>query len=131
MAKKSFTSGDLIPYGKHYSENALWQKLGRFAKRVGVKMVYYVLVLYYALIDPNTPTKYKIVIAGALGYLILPFDLLPDSFPFAGFADDWAALLAAVAFVATSITEETKARAKVKLRDWFGRFEEADLGDLA
>ena len=131
MAKKSFTSGDLIPYGKHYSESKLWKKLARFAKRVGVKMVYYVLVLYYALVDPKTPAKYKIVIAGALGYLILPFDLLPDGFPFAGFADDWAALLAAVAFVATSITEETKARAKVKLGNWFGQYQESDLGDLA
>lgn len=130
MARR-ITSGELAPYGKHYSENALWKKLGRFAKRIGVKMVYYILVLYYALIDPNTPAKYKIVIAGALGYLILPFDLLPDGFPFAGFADDWGALLAAVAFVATSITEETKARAKVKLRSWFHTFDNADLGDLA
>ena len=131
MAGKNITSGDLIPYGKHYSENALWKKLGRFAKRVGVKMVYYVLVLYYALTDPNTPAKYKIVIAGALGYLILPIDLIPDSFPFAGFADEWSALLAAVAFIATSISEERKARAKVKLKDWFGSWENSDLGDLA
>ena len=128
---KNITSGDLVPYGKHYTESAFWKKLSRFAKRAGIKIVYYALVLYYVLTDPSTPVRYKAVIAGALGYLILPLDLIPDGFPFAGFADDWAALLAAVAFVASAITPEIKARAQVKLHDWFGQYEKSDLGDLA
>ena len=45
--------------------------------------------------------------------------------------DDWGAVVAAVAYVATAITPEIKARAKAKLSEWFGSFEESDLGDLA
>lgn len=128
---RTITSGELTRYEKNYSESALWKKLGRIARRAGIKTVYYALVLYYSLTDPNTPAKYKAVIAGALGYLILPLDLIPDGFPFAGLADDWAALLAAVAFIASSITDTTKAKAKVKLLTWFGSYEPSDLGDLA
>ena len=125
------TSSDLPKYEKHFSEAAFWKKLGKIGKRVGVKLVYYALVLYYVLISPETPKKYKAVIAGALGYLILPVDLISDLFPFVGMADDWAALVAAVAFVASAINEPIKLRAKSKVTEWFGPVDDAQLGDLA
>lgn len=130
MDNKNLTSEELIRYKEHFSESEFWKKLKKIATKVGVKGVYYALVLFYTLTDPDTPKKYKAVIAGALGYLILPVDLIPDFIPFAGLADDWAALVAAVAFVATSITPEIKARARVKLLSWFPSASEADLGDL-
>ena len=129
--KTDLTSTELQKYEKHYSESAFWKKLGRIAKRAGVKLVYYALVLYYVLISPDTPMKYKAVITGALGYLILPFDLISDVFPFVGMADDWAALVAAVAFVASAINDKIKLRARTKVTDWFGSVEDSDLGDLA
>ena len=92
MADKHFTSKDLVKYKDHYSEKAFWDKIRRIASKAGAKVVYYALVLFYTLTDPDTPLKYKTVIAGALGYLILPVDVLPDILPFAGLADDWAAL---------------------------------------
>jgi uncharacterized membrane protein YkvA (DUF1232 family) len=131
MAKNMLTSEDLPKYEKHYSEDAFWKKIGKIAKKAGIKLVYYALVLYYVLISPDTPKRYKAVIAGALGYLILPFDFISDIFPFVGMADDWAALVAAVAFVASSITDEVKTRAKLKVADWFGPVEDSQLGDLA
>ncbi len=129
--KQSLSSQDLTQYEKHYSEGGFWKKVGKVAERAGVKTIYYALVLYYTLIDPATPKKYKMVIAGALGYLILPIDLIPDAIPFAGLADDWGALVAAVAFVATAITPEIKEKAKQKLSDWFDQVDEEQLGDLA
>ena len=131
MAKNMLTSEDLPKYEKHYSEDAFWKKIGKIAKKAGIKLVYYALVLYYVLISPDTPKRYKAVIAGALGYLILPFDFISDIFPFVGMADDWASLVAAVAFVASSITDEVKTRAKLKVADWFGPVEDSQLGDLA
>ena len=131
MAKKNLTSSDLPQYQGKYSEAAFWKKLRRAAGKAGSKAVYYALVLFYTLIDPNTPAKYKAVIAGALGYLILPLDILPDFLPFAGYADDWAALIAAVSYVLSAITERSKARAKEKLTAWFPNASASDLGDLS
>lgn len=131
MSDKSMTSKELTRYESQYSEEGFWKKIQKLAKKAGVKTVYYALVLYYTLTDPATPARYRAVIAGALGYLILPMDFIPDLLPFAGLADDWAALIAAVAFVAGAITPAIKARARAKLSDWFGSVADSQLGDLA
>ena len=130
MENSNLTPEELTKYQSHYSESDFWLKLGTLAKKAGVKLTYYALTLYYTLTDPGTPTKYKAVIAGALGYMILPMDLIPDFLPFAGLADDWAALIAAVAYVASAITPDIKARARVKLHQWFPNAQDSDLGDL-
>lgn len=128
---KTPTSTQLQQYQEHYSEPAFWKKIKKIAAKAGTKTVYYALVLFYTLADPSTPAKYRAIIAGALGYFILPLDVLPDFLPFAGLADDWAALLAAVAYVSRAITPEIKARARQKLRDWFPHAADEELGDLA
>ncbi len=130
MKKTNLTSKDLVKYESNYSEGAFWNKVKKIASRAGIKTVYYALVLYYTLADPATPAKYKAVITGALGYFILPFDLLPDLLPFAGLADDWAALVAAVAYVASAITPSIKEKARTKVNSWFGHVEDSSLGDL-
>ena len=130
MADYNLTSGDLPKYQKNYSENAFWKKLKKVASKAGAKVVYYALVLFYTLADPATPAKYKTAIAGALGYLILPLDVLPDWLPFAGLAEDWAALIAAVTYVASAITPAIKARAREKTEEWFGPLVDSQLNDL-
>ena len=130
MKKTDLTSKDLVKYEGDYSEAAFWEKVKKIASKAGVKTIYYALVLYYTLTDPSTPAKYKAVIMGALGYFILPFDLLPDLLPFAGLADDWAALVAAVAYVASAITPSIKEKARAKVTSWFGHVEDSSLGDL-
>lgn len=130
MKKTNLTSKDLVKYEANYSEGAFWNKVKKIASRAGIKTVYYALVLYYTLADPSTPAKYKAVITGALGYFILPFDLLPDLLPFAGMADDWAALVAAVAYVTSAITPAIKEKARAKVNSWFGHVEDSSLGDL-
>jgi len=62
-----------------------------------------------------------------LGYLILPVDLIPDILFPAGYADDVAALSAAIAAVRAYITPEIERKAKTKLRDWFGSIDESEL----
>jgi len=130
MKKTNLTSKDLVKYEANYSEGAFWNKVKKIASRAGVKTVYYALVLYYTLADPSTPAKYKAVITGALGYFILPFDLLPDLLPFSGMADDWAALVAAVAYVTSAITPAIEEKARAKVNSWFGHVEDSSLGDL-
>ena len=122
---KMLSSDKLPQFQKHFSEGSFWKKIQKLAKKAGAKTV------YYALTDPATPTKYKAVIGGALGYLILPADLVPDLIPVAGLADDWGALLAAVMYVLTAITPAIKEKAKQQLENWFGPVSEEDYGDLA
>src|SRR5919198_3238281 len=40
------------------------------------------------LSDPRVPRRRKLVLAGLVGYLALPFDLVPDFIPVAGQLDD-------------------------------------------
>ncbi|MBO4585124.1 MAG: DUF1232 domain-containing protein [Bacteroidales bacterium] len=130
MKKNDFSSDDLTRYGGHYNEDDFWKKISAIARKAGIKTIYYALVLYETLADSATPVKYRAVIAGALGYLILPLDLIPDFLPAFGFADDWAALLAAVLYVIKAVTPEIKSRAKSRLSSWFSSVTEEDLGDL-
>ena len=55
--------------------------------------------LISALENPDTPVGYKTIICGAIGYIVLPFDVLPDVVPVVGYADDIGITAAAVVMV--------------------------------
>ena len=110
---------DTQKYQKHYSDKGLFDKIGRVFKRVGIKAIYYVLLLFYVVKDKNTPLKDKLVILGALGYFIFPTDFIPDFIPIAGFTDDIAAIVACIKAVKSNITPAVKELATKKLNDWF------------
>ena len=104
----------------YYSESAFWAKVKRFAKKAGAKVIYLALLLYYALVSPNTPGWAKTVIISALAYFICPLDAIPDTIPVIGFSDDLAALEAAFEAVQVCVTPDVVAKAKAKTREWFG-----------
>ncbi|TRZ36803.1 DUF1232 domain-containing protein [Niallia circulans] len=106
--------------GKHFSEEKFWGKLTKFAKKAGASVVYAVLLLYFTLKKPDVPVRAKTTIIGALGYFILPVDLIPDMAVGIGFTDDLGALGIALIQVAMYIDEDTKQKAKQKLANWFG-----------
>lgn len=106
-------------YQKHYSTNKLWEKLKNCAASLGKKTVYNIMILYYVMVDSNTPLKYKVIIAGALGYLILPLDAIPDTIPVIGFTDDIAAITAAYKAVEDCVTCEIEHKAQMKISSWF------------
>ena len=110
---------DLERYTAYYNAEKFWKKIKRFAKRIGSKAVYYALVLYYAIQSPTISKKDKLIVYGALGYLILPIDLLPDFLP-GGFTDDIAGLAIAVYKIARNITPDVRDKAKSKVEEWFG-----------
>ena len=74
--------------------------------------------------------KAKFVIIGALGYFIFPVDLIPDFIPVAGYTDDLTALMAALVMVAFYINEDTKKKARERLKVWFGSYDESDLSKI-
>ncbi|MBR4837853.1 MAG: DUF1232 domain-containing protein [Bacteroidales bacterium] len=110
-----------------YSDDAFWAKVKRFAKKAGAKVIYLALLLYYALISPNTPGWAKTAIISALAYFICPIDLIPDAIPIIGFTDDLAALVAAYKAVKVCVTPDVVAKAKAKASEWFGMVEEIEL----
>lgn len=118
-------------YSEEYSEESLLEKIAKVAKIAGLKVIYYVLLLYYLLQLPGIPKKDKAIIIGALGYFIMPFDLIPDITPITGYADDIGALALALGKVALYIDDDVKNKAKKKLHDIFGDYDENELGEHA
>ncbi len=114
-------------YQENYSESKLLNKLTSVARWAGAKVVYAVLLLYYVLRNPNVSTADKSKIYGALGYFILPTDLLFDIIPLVGYTDDMAAIMWAIHTVAKNITPEIKTKAKAKLGEWFDNYNEKKI----
>lgn len=109
---EKFTIDTAPQYERHYDEDDFWKKVKHLAAQVGAKVLYPALQLYYVLQSNNVPVKAKTLIIGALGYLILPADLVPDFIPALGFTDDLTALLLALRAVNKHLTPEINARAK-------------------
>ena len=118
---------NLEKYIPHYDAEKFRRKLRRTVKRLGAKAVYYALILFYALQDPQISRKDKGIIIGALGYFLLPFDLVPDFLPAIGFTDDIAALGLAIYKVWNCITPLVKSQAEAKVYEWFGDVDQSDL----
>jgi len=117
-------------YQSNYSESGLWKKVKSVAKKVGIKTIYMVLLLHYVLKSPDVPLEDKAKIYGALGYFILPIDLIPDFIPVVGYSDDVAALAFALHAVWKNVTPEIKEQAQRKLREWFGSFDSYELENI-
>jgi len=128
QAVQQFDVNDILSkldtFKQYFSESKLLEKITDVAKTAGATVIYPVLLLYNLLKSPNTDLKQKGIIIGALGYFILPLDVIPDVIPVQGFADDTAALMAVLTIVATSVTEEMKNDAKEQLHQWLGEFDE-------
>lgn len=112
---------------RHYSDAELWKKLAAVARKAGVKTVYAVLLLYFVATDSKTPTADKAKIFGALGYFILPVDLIPDLTPIVGYTDDMVWLVWALKAVWKNVTPELEMKAKRQLEKWFGNVDELEL----
>ncbi|MDL2220983.1 DUF1232 domain-containing protein [Parabacteroides sp. OttesenSCG-928-N08] len=123
------TPTNIPSYGTKYSESEFWSKIMKCCAKAGIKLVYVALLLYYALKSPNVSQKDKSIIIGALGYFILPLDVIPDFLP-GGYADDLAALLWALKTIWDNITPDIKQSAKMKLSEWFGDYDNSELENL-
>jgi uncharacterized membrane protein YkvA (DUF1232 family) len=56
----------------------------------------YARLMWALVMDERTPMSRKVLLAGALGYLILPADLIPDRIPVIGGLDDLVVMVLAV-----------------------------------
>lgn len=97
---------------KHYSDTKFLSKFKGFGGGLTHKAKQAAATLYVALKSPNMPKSNKIIILAALGYFILPVDLVADFLPLAGLTDDMFVILTALGKVYLSITDEMKEEAQ-------------------
>ena len=117
---------ELKKYEKEYSEDGLWEKIDKVAKKAGIKVIYYALLLFYALLSDKVTVAEKALIIGALGYFILPIDIIPDFMVPIGYGDDLAVMWGLIKKL-DCIDEVVKAQAQAKLTDWFGNYDKSKL----
>ena len=120
----------LNKFSQAYSEKTFWDKMQNYALSAGIKVIYAVLLLYYALREPKTPSWAKGVILSALGYFISPIDAIPDIVPVAGYTDDLGVLVLALVAVGMFIDNNVKAKARGKILEWFPNAAEEEFSDL-
>jgi uncharacterized membrane protein YkvA (DUF1232 family) len=81
------------------------------------------MAMYYALKDPRTPALDRIIMLGAIAYVMSSVDAWPEFM--GGFADDAGVVAIAVTKVARSLREEHFSAA----RTFFGVSEESEEDD--
>lgn len=112
---------DFNKYRKQFSKEKLAEKINKTFGKLGQKMIYTVLLLYYAYGHDNTPSWAKNIIIGALGYFLSPIDAIPDLSPFLGYTDDLGILSFGLVAIACYINDEVRVKAEGKLLKFFGK----------
>lgn len=103
-----------------FREKSFWNKVQSQAAHAGKRVIEVALTLYYTWKDPDTPRRPKAIISGALGYFVLPIDLVPDPLPGVGYGDDIVVLLKALAVIAAHIKPIHRERARLWVEERFG-----------
>ena len=73
------------------------------------------LAAYYCAADRRTPGYAKAILAGAVGYFVMPIDAIPDVIVGLGFTDDASVVALALATLARHIRPEHRDRARETL----------------
>ncbi|MEQ8557575.1 MAG: YkvA family protein [Henriciella sp.] len=92
------------------TERKLLPKLLRVAGRI--PFADDLAAAYYAAMDPVTPKKAKAVLFAALGYFVVPTDMVPDFIAGLGFADDATVLATALSIVGSQVRERHRQSAR-------------------
>lgn len=95
----------------------MFKQLKDFSSSIKREIKFYQLVLA----DSRTPRLAKILLGLALGYLLLPFDLIPDFIPVIGQLDDLFVIpvlvLLALKFVPRQVVTEKRLEVSLKSGD--------------
>jgi len=121
---------DFRKYRNKFSKERLAQKVNNTFGKLGQKVVYTVLLLYYAYGNKDTPSWAKNIIIGALGYFLSPIDAIPDLSPFLGYTDDIGILSFGLVTIACYITDTVRSQAEQKLKSFFGVVDETVIAEV-
>lgn len=103
--------------------DALWCKIGEYARKVGRWSVRPVLLMWYVMLSKDTPKADKVLILSAISYLVLPIDLISGKrLPVIGWLDELVSITVAYEKVCKHITPEMEAKADAILNRWFPEY---------
>mgnify|MGYP003291896347 CR=1 FL=1 len=114
--------------GDNHSEQDLQKidsNLNKMKKGPVAKIWDKVLFLWEKVKSPDVPVRLKITIVGALLYLILPADLIPDVIPGIGLIDDVTVLMMVFNEVSKYLVPKAVEKAKNKLQESY--YEKIDI----
>lgn len=94
-------------------KRTFWPKLRKNLTRVPFAKD--AVAAFYAMRDPETPTRPKAALAAALGYFITPVDMIPDIVLGLGFSDDATVLAAVLSYVAKHVHDQHRKKAEEAL----------------
>ena len=118
MFRAKAADADEARFTKHSADETavragFWPKVTRLAGKL--PFAEDLLAAYYCAFDRNTPIEVRAALLGALAYFVMPVDAIPDVLPGLGFADDAAALAAALRLVVAHIRPEHRTAARYAL----------------
>lgn len=124
MADNKFTDAEVQDsvhkYQDKYDERGFWNFIKKTGKVVGEPILRKALELYYAMTRHDMPIQVKLQIMGALAYLVMPLDLIPDFIPVIGWTDDAAALAFAYTNAQNYVDDLVKEEAQKKIDELLG-----------
>ncbi len=94
--------------------NKIWRKIKN--EVANIPFVEDALTAHYCAFDRQTPFYVKAALVGAVVYFLVPDDLIPDSIPVLGVADDAAVLAAAMKIFSSHIKPEHREAARRSLQ---------------
>jgi uncharacterized membrane protein YkvA (DUF1232 family) len=91
------------------------EKFLKTFKATGNTLKHELAVYRLVLKDPRTPLLAKVTLALAVGYVLLPFDLIPDFLPVIGHLDDVivvpALIVLALRYIPAAVIEDCRRKA--------------------
>lgn len=108
----------------------LWDTICQYAEKTGRETTRLILDLYYVLKSPDTPLVDKTLIIAALGYQLLPEDVMSkDKYGLLGMLDNGAALIWAYNKVKSRVTPQIETQVDTILNQWFGQPQEQSTAE--
>jgi len=114
MSKADKLSG----YEKYYEEHNFLTKLKKIIFKLSEEVVIHTLMLWFLLLSGKVPIKTRLLIVAALGYLVMPADLVSDFIPALGFTDDVAFLTYTFNQTTRYMDKSIRKKAVEKLQKW-------------
>ena len=123
----ALTVDNIEKYQTNFSESNLFNKIKEYGKSAGTSVIYATLILYYTYKDESVPLSVKAISLGALGYFIIPTDLIPDIILLTGYTDDFIALITAIKSITGYVNDDIRSKARNRIKEWFSVVDEKEL----
>ncbi len=103
--------------------DALWGRIGEYARKAGRMATRPVLLLYYVMMSKETSWNDRMLILSTISYIVLPIDILnAKRLPIIGWIDEITALSVTYQKICKNITPEIEAKVDATLDKWFQEF---------